>query len=165
MQRQAGPLASHPLGSVTLASLAPTPHRRRLLNLPFPPLHPLRSRRPPRRDERLVGSADAKAQMWPRGSSHPGSRPEKPSTGPWGKAVGCQLEGGKRACLWRGQRLRGASRDGEQRPQHLGDSETAPQPWRGDQSQDSKRTQPVFYELQPPPGADAATTATGHLFV
>lgn len=53
----------------------PTPHRTRLLNLPFPLLHPLRSSRPPRRDERLVGSADAKAQMWPRGGSHPGSRP------------------------------------------------------------------------------------------
>lgn len=41
----------------------------------------------------LVGSIDTKAQMWPWGGSHPGSRPAKPSTGPRGKEAGCQLEG------------------------------------------------------------------------
>lgn len=36
----------------------------------------------------LVGSRDSKAQMWPRGGSHPGYRPAKASTGPQGKEVG-----------------------------------------------------------------------------
>lgn len=36
----------------------------------------------------LVRSRDSKAQMWPRGGSHPGYRPAKPSTGSQGKEVG-----------------------------------------------------------------------------
>lgn len=82
-QCQAGPPASDPIGSVTLTSPAlPTTLPTHTGAAGLPPL----MRAP-------VGSRDAKAQMWLRGGSHPGSQPAQPSTGPLGQGGGCQVEG------------------------------------------------------------------------